>query len=190
MLAASMAPSAAPAPMIECSSSIKRIQLSSAVTSSRIPLRRSSKSPRYFVPAIRLVRSRLMSRRCASSLERRRRRFFVQAPRQSLFYRLRRPRSNRGCSCGADRGFQAGVRSPPPARDRGQAGPRRRVWSGLCHTVPVPCRNPSGAGGKGLGPESRHRFGQKKRAPQLWQTARRSTPSARAIDIRIVLTGE
>mmetsp|Transcript_1644 Transcript_1644/g.3723 ORF Transcript_1644/g.3723 Transcript_1644/m.3723 type:complete len:251 (-) Transcript_1644:665-1417(-) len=51
MLAASMAPSAAPAPMSVCTSSMKRIMSSSALTSSMSFLRRSSNSPRYLVPA-------------------------------------------------------------------------------------------------------------------------------------------
>mmetsp|Transcript_18384 Transcript_18384/g.62558 ORF Transcript_18384/g.62558 Transcript_18384/m.62558 type:complete len:228 (+) Transcript_18384:1627-2310(+) len=51
MLAASMAPSAAPAPMSVCTSSMKRMMFSSCFTSSMSFLRRSSNSPRYLVPA-------------------------------------------------------------------------------------------------------------------------------------------
>ena len=50
---AETAPSAAPAPTIVCSSSMKRtISPSLAVISARTALRRSSNSPRYFAPAI------------------------------------------------------------------------------------------------------------------------------------------
>ena len=52
MLAASTAPSAAPAPTIVCSSSMKRmISPSAALISLRTALSRSSNSPRYFEPA-------------------------------------------------------------------------------------------------------------------------------------------
>ena len=57
MLAASMAPSAAPTPMMVCTSSIKRITLPALATSSRIALTRSSNSPRYLVPATMQVKS-------------------------------------------------------------------------------------------------------------------------------------
>ena len=52
MLAASTAPSAAPAPTIVCSSSMKRtISPSDSLISVRTALSRSSNSPRYFEPA-------------------------------------------------------------------------------------------------------------------------------------------
>src|SRR5881296_2385551 len=58
MLEASTAPSAAPAPTSVCSSSMKTMYLPSAPTISfRTALRRSSNSPRYFVPAIKAPRS-------------------------------------------------------------------------------------------------------------------------------------
>ena len=52
---ASMPPSAAPAPMIPCTSSINRITFPMRCTSCSTFLKRSSKSPRYFVPATRLA---------------------------------------------------------------------------------------------------------------------------------------
>ena len=53
MLPASIAPSAAPAPTTVWISSMKTIRLSAfSVISSITPFRRSSNSPRYFVPAI------------------------------------------------------------------------------------------------------------------------------------------
>ena len=51
MLAASTAPSAAPAPTMVCISSMKRTQLPEPRISSTTFLSRSSNSPRYFVPA-------------------------------------------------------------------------------------------------------------------------------------------
>ena len=51
MLAASTAPSAAPAPTSMCSSSMKRTQLPAPLISSTTFLSRSSNSPRYLVPA-------------------------------------------------------------------------------------------------------------------------------------------
>ena len=53
MFAASIAPSAAPAPIRVCISSITRITLPACLISSIIFLRRSSNSPLYFVPAIK-----------------------------------------------------------------------------------------------------------------------------------------
>ena len=53
MLAASMAPSAAPAPTSVCSSSMKRIVSLLWVTSSTTFFRRSSNSPRYLVRDVR-----------------------------------------------------------------------------------------------------------------------------------------
>ena len=53
ILAASIAPSAAPAPMIVCNSSIKRIIFLFSFTASSNSFKRSSNSPRYFVPATR-----------------------------------------------------------------------------------------------------------------------------------------
>ncbi len=55
-MAASMAPSAAPAPTMVCSSSMNRI-IFPPTTSSSTALIRSSKSPRYFAPASMAVRS-------------------------------------------------------------------------------------------------------------------------------------
>ena len=51
MFAASSEPSAAPAPMSVCISSMKRITLPLFMTSSMMPFKRSSNSPRYFAPA-------------------------------------------------------------------------------------------------------------------------------------------
>ena len=63
MLAASVAPSAAPAPTMVCSSSMnKMIFPSLAVISFRKALSRSSNSPRYFAPAIIAPRSIATSR--------------------------------------------------------------------------------------------------------------------------------
>ncbi len=60
MLPASIAPSAAPAPMTVCSSSTNsRMRPSDALTSARTALSRSSNSPRYFAPATREPMSRL-----------------------------------------------------------------------------------------------------------------------------------
>ena len=62
-LAASTAPSLAPAPTMVCNSSMKRIiSPSDSVTSLRKALRRSSNSPRYFAPAIIPPRSSAMIR--------------------------------------------------------------------------------------------------------------------------------
>ena len=58
MLAASAEPSAEPAPMMVCSSSMNRMTLPSCFTSSMALLMRSSKSPRYLVPATMPVKSR------------------------------------------------------------------------------------------------------------------------------------
>ncbi len=63
-LAASTAPSAAPAPTIVCSSSMNRITVPSAsATSFRTALSRSSNSPRYFAPAISAPMSSAITRR-------------------------------------------------------------------------------------------------------------------------------
>ena len=62
MFDASMAPSAAPAPITVCISSMKRIKPSAADTSSITVFNRSSNSPRYFVPAIIPARSRETTR--------------------------------------------------------------------------------------------------------------------------------
>mmetsp|Transcript_23635 Transcript_23635/g.60706 ORF Transcript_23635/g.60706 Transcript_23635/m.60706 type:complete len:229 (-) Transcript_23635:682-1368(-) len=59
MLAASMAPSAAPAPIRVCTSSIIRMMSSFCLISSISFFRRSSNSPRYFVPATRRPMSRV-----------------------------------------------------------------------------------------------------------------------------------
>ena len=66
MLAASMAPSAAPAPTMVWNSSTNRMALPSRTSSSRRVLNRSSKSPRYLVPATRLAISSASSRRPCS----------------------------------------------------------------------------------------------------------------------------
>ena len=63
MLAASMAPSAAPAPTTVCSSSMNRmIWPSESVTSLSTAFRRSSNSPRYLAPATSAPRSRATTR--------------------------------------------------------------------------------------------------------------------------------
>ena len=62
MFAASTAPSAAPAPTSVCTSSMKMIQSRLLRISSIIFLRRSSNSPRYFVPATREPTSRVRRR--------------------------------------------------------------------------------------------------------------------------------
>jgi len=63
MLEASMAPSAAPAPMTVWSSSTKRmIWFFARRISSMMFLRRCSNSPRYFVPATTAARSRVITR--------------------------------------------------------------------------------------------------------------------------------
>ena len=67
MLAASIAPSAAPAPTMVWNSSTKRMALPSRTSSSSRFLNRSSKSPRYFVPATRLAMSRASRRRPGAS---------------------------------------------------------------------------------------------------------------------------
>ena len=71
MLAASMAPSAAPAPTSVCSSSMNRTASFVLRSSSMIFLSRSSNSPRYFVPAtsepMSRVRTRLLSRMSGTS---------------------------------------------------------------------------------------------------------------------------
>ena len=71
MLAASIAPSAAPAPTSVCSSSMNRTASFVLRSSSMIFLSRSSNSPRYFVPAtsepMSRVRTRLFSRMSGTS---------------------------------------------------------------------------------------------------------------------------
>ena len=66
MLAASTAPSAAPMPMMVWSSSINRMTSPAAMTSSMVARIRSSKSPRYLVPATMEVMSRLTTRQLRS----------------------------------------------------------------------------------------------------------------------------
>ena len=61
-LAASMAPSALPAPTTVCSSSRKRMTLPALATSARMFFIRSSNSPRYLVPAMMEGRSRASRR--------------------------------------------------------------------------------------------------------------------------------
>ena len=71
MFAASIAPSAAPAPTSVCSSSMKRTASFVLRSSSMIFLSRSSNSPRYFVPAtsepMSRVRTRLLRRMSGTS---------------------------------------------------------------------------------------------------------------------------
>ena len=62
MLAASMAPSAEPAPTMVCSSSMNRMMPPTRRTSASTFFTRSSNSPRYLVPATMAVRSRATSR--------------------------------------------------------------------------------------------------------------------------------
>ena len=62
MLAASTAPSAAPAPTIMCSSSMNRMTSLEFCSSSSTLLMRSSNSPRYLVPAIMPVKSSAIRR--------------------------------------------------------------------------------------------------------------------------------
>ena len=67
MLLASMAPSAAPAPMIVCISSRNRmISPSDSVISFNTAFKRSSNSPRYFAPATRAPISNWIRRLCLS----------------------------------------------------------------------------------------------------------------------------
>ena len=61
MFDASIAPSAAPAPTIVCSSSMKRITLRARLISSITALIRSSNWPRYLVPATMSARSRVIT---------------------------------------------------------------------------------------------------------------------------------
>ena len=61
-LAASMAPSALPAPTRVCSSSRKRMTFPARATSFKMFFMRSSNSPRYFVPAMTEARSRASRR--------------------------------------------------------------------------------------------------------------------------------
>ena len=72
ILAASIAPSAAPAPIRVCTSSITRMTLFATLISSIIFFNLSSNSPRYFVPAtkrpISKVTTRLSSRISGTSL--------------------------------------------------------------------------------------------------------------------------
>ena len=67
MLAASMAPSAAPAPTMVCSSSIKRMTFPFAAASCKQFFSRSSKSPRYLAPDSSAGRSK--ANRCLSCKE-------------------------------------------------------------------------------------------------------------------------
>mmetsp|Transcript_47391 Transcript_47391/g.90491 ORF Transcript_47391/g.90491 Transcript_47391/m.90491 type:complete len:415 (+) Transcript_47391:1365-2609(+) len=62
MFAASMAPSAAPAPMRVCTSSIMRMMSSACLISSMSFFKRSSNSPRYLVPATSRPMSRVITR--------------------------------------------------------------------------------------------------------------------------------
>ena len=68
MLAASIAPSAAPAPTMVWNSSMNRMAVPSRTSSSSRFFSRSSKSPRYLVPATRLAISSASSRRPCSAL--------------------------------------------------------------------------------------------------------------------------
>ncbi len=69
MLEASMAPSAAPAPTMVCSSSMNRMMSFWRSISSMITLRRSSNCPRYLVPATTLARSSVSNLLPASASE-------------------------------------------------------------------------------------------------------------------------
>ena len=63
MFDASIAPSAAPAPMTVCSSSMKRMmEFFARRISSMIFFRRCSNSPRYLVPATTAAKSRVITR--------------------------------------------------------------------------------------------------------------------------------
>ena len=62
ILAASTAPSAAPAPTIVCISSINKIQFPDDLSSSITFFNLSSNSPRYFVPATNIPISSATSR--------------------------------------------------------------------------------------------------------------------------------
>ena len=64
---ASIEPSAPPAPIRVCNSSIKRITSCSRYTSSKIFFMRSSNSPRYFVPATTAPMSNIIRRFSAIS---------------------------------------------------------------------------------------------------------------------------
>ena len=66
MFAASMAPSAEPAPTMVCSSSMKTMTSPARCTSFMMHLTLSSKSPRYFVPASMEARSSVTMRRFLS----------------------------------------------------------------------------------------------------------------------------
>ena len=68
MFAASIAPSAAPAPTSVCSSSMNRIASLVLRSSSTIFLRRSSNSPRYFVPATSAPMSSVSTRLLSSDV--------------------------------------------------------------------------------------------------------------------------
>mmetsp|Transcript_24617 Transcript_24617/g.41128 ORF Transcript_24617/g.41128 Transcript_24617/m.41128 type:complete len:254 (+) Transcript_24617:1930-2691(+) len=61
MLAASIAPSAAPAPISVCTSSITRMMSSACLISSISFFKRSSNSPRYLVPATKSPRSKVIT---------------------------------------------------------------------------------------------------------------------------------
>ncbi len=62
ILEASIAPSAPPAPIRVCSSSMNRMTFPSSITSRMTRLMRSSNSPRYLLPATMPERSRVKSR--------------------------------------------------------------------------------------------------------------------------------
>ena len=125
MLAASIAPSAAPAPTMVWNSSTKRMALPSRTSSSSRFLNRSSKSPRYFVPATRLAMSRASRRRpwsirgtCLSAMR-------WASPSASAVLPTPGSPQGRGCSSGG------GIRSLPsgpalfPAEHRVQLAVRR-----------------------------------------------------------------
>ena len=67
VIAASIEPSAPPAPIKVCISSTKRITLPSLAISFKIFLTRSSNSPRYFVPATKLPIFRAITRLLSKS---------------------------------------------------------------------------------------------------------------------------
>ena len=105
MLPASIAPSAAPAPTIVCSSSMNvMISPSLSAISFSTAFSRSSNSPRYFAPGdhrAEVERDQALVLQRARA--RRRRRSAARAPRRSRSCRRRARRSAPGCSsCGGD----------------------------------------------------------------------------------------
>ena len=126
MLPASIAPSAAPAPTIVCSSSMKvMISPSLSAISFSTAFRRSSNSPRYFAPASIEPRSSAISRLFFSESARRRRRCAARAPRRSRSCRRPARRSAPGCSWCAARAPGSCGGSPRHVRSPGSSLPPR-----------------------------------------------------------------